>query len=122
MHPLTHNFVFRKIFSLKERRETALYCISTRGVEILYKMLEVLNLWTLEMSNKVHEILSFVGDTSKYKYTRGDAISRACVQTYSGVELQTLKILCTIAIQLNVIFNCILCLKFDCINVYLVIL
>ena len=78
------------------------YCINARGV---------LNLWTLEMSNKVYEILSCVRDTSQYKYTRGVIISRAYVQTYSGVELQTLKILYTIVIQLNAIFNCILCLR-----------
>ena len=50
------------------------------------------------MSNKVSEILSCVRDTSQYKYTRGVIISRAYVQTYSGVELQTLKMLYTIAI------------------------
>ena len=74
------------------------------------------------MSNKVYEILSCVRDTSQYMYTRGVITSRAYVQTYSGVELQTLKILYAIAIQLNVIFNCILCLRIDCTNVYPVIL
>ena len=55
------------------------------------------------MSNKVYEILSCVRDTFQYKYTRDVIIIRAYVQIYSGVKLQTLKILYTIAIQLSVI-------------------
>ena len=74
------------------------------------------------MSNKVNEILSCVRDTFQYKYTKGVIISRAYVQIYSGVKLQTLKILYATAIQLNDIFNCILHLRIDCTNEYPVIL
>ena len=98
--------------------EVLKYCTNARGA---------LNLWTLEMSNKdkVYEILSCVGDISQYKYTRGVIISRAYVQTYSGVEIQKLKIIIyhcySIECYLQLYFMCI-CLRYDCANKYPVIL
>ena len=122
--PPPYNFVFQKSFSLKERREqhyiiltleVLKYCINARGV---------LNLWTLEMSNKAFEMLSHVRDAFQYKYTRGVIISRSYVRIYSGVELHKPKtIVCHYSIEcyLQLYFIC-KCLRYDCTDVYSVIL